>query len=411
MMDFLYDPSRIIVIINLYIGNNNAFITDLLLHSQLNTSNSSNRFNDFSKLQVVPIQYSNISKTNSSSETSHHQSITVVSKEQKQQYIIQPIPPTLETIAESKKRLLGKLDKNTKKQLDTLRKTMDITVPYTEEELRKAAFQNSNYSTVYTNRNRSDFYTTDPNFKMGHSPVLMDGFTYCEGSTLVVEAIFNLKYMLDNLGKKEKTNRNIPDGWICSHNGKTVKSNYPKDPQKHVIITVFNFVNQCSTANDHHYEIRAEKGKYHYVLDLEFLPNFHTQRYYLSLCVFLQYAPVREVIAFINHYFFHGVQHFVFNINGQLDYWKEALKKYNDHGIVDIVDFTFPNKKPFHEQQVVMNSCNRRYRYATQFMIQCDVDEFFLPLNPRWRIIDVVRLYDLAYPNMDAFSVDICFDY
>ena len=124
-----------------------------------------------------------------------------------------------------------------------------------------------------------------------------------------------------------------------------------------------------------------------------------------------QYAPVREVIAFINHYFFHGVQHFVFNINGQLDYWKKALKKYNDHGIIDIVDFTFPNKKPFHEQQVVMNSCNRRYRYATQFMIQCDVDEFFLPLNPRWRIIDVVRLYDLAYPNMDAFSVDICFDY
>ena len=115
-MDFLYDPSRIIVFIDLYIDNKNALITDLLLHSQLNTSNFSNSYNDYSKLQVVPIQYSNISITNSSSETSHHQSITVVSKEQKQQFIVQPIPPTLETITESKKRLLDKLDKNTKKR-------------------------------------------------------------------------------------------------------------------------------------------------------------------------------------------------------------------------------------------------------------------------------------------------------
>ena len=121
--------------------------------------------------------------------------------------------------------------------------------------------------------------------------------------------------------------------------------------------------------------------------------------------IFIKKALEKQVIAFINHYFFHGIQHFVFNINGNLEYWSKVLKRYSDHGIVDVVDFEYPTLKSFYDQQVVMNSCNRRFRYATQFMIQCDVDEFFLPLNPKWRIVDVVRLYDSVYPEMDAFSV------
>ena len=149
------------------------------------------------------------------------------------------------------------------------------------------------------------------------------------------------------------------------------------------------------------------KNNFHYSLNLEYLPYFRLPRYYLSMCIFLSKAIEQQVIAFINYYFFHGVQHFVFNINGNLNYWKKLLKEYSDHGIVDIIDFEFPNNIPFNEQQVVMNSCNRRYRYTSRYMIQCDVDEFFLPLNPKWRIIDVVRLYSSAYPNIDAFSVFI----
>ena len=81
------------------------------------------------------------------------------------------------------------------------------------------------------------------------------------------------------------------------------------------------------------------------------------------------------------------------------------LKRYSDHGIVDVIDFEFPVKRKAYDQQVVMNSCNRRLRYATQFMIHDDVDEFFLPLNPKWRIVDVVQMYDSLYPELDAFSV------
>ena len=113
------------------------------------------------------------------------------------------------------------------------------------------------------------------------------------------------------------------------------------------------------------------------------------------------------MIAFINHHFFHGVQHFVFYINGLLPYWRTQLKTYADHGIVELVDFTYPNHGPFYEQAIALNSCNRRYRYATQFMIYCDVDEFFLPVNPRWRVVDIVKMYDEVFPFVDAFSVGL----
>ena len=293
-----------------------------------------------------------------------------------------------------------------KKQItiDDLRNSFNVTIPYTEHDLRQAANRSVSYLTTHSKRNRSEFYTADPEYKSNKRPLLMDGFTYCENSDLMVEMIFNLKYMSDEVDK-EKVMASFLDTWICIHHGKTAQTNYPLDPHKHIIIAVFNFTNQCSTANDHHYEIRSIKEKNYYSLDLEFLPYFHVQRYYISMCIFINKAPERQVIAFINHYFFHGVQHFVFNINGNLEYWSRTLKKYSDHGIVDIIDYEYPSLKRFYEQQVVMNSCNRRYRYATKYMIQCDVDEFFLPINPKWRIVDVVRLYDIIYPNMDAFKV------
>ena len=288
--------------------------------------------------------------------------------------------------------------------IDSLRKSYNVTVPYTENELRQSAVFSDNSSTVYVKRKREDYYLADPNFQFHKAPLLMDGFSYCDGSTLIVEIFMNLKYMIDVEGNN-KVYSCLSDTWICTHHKTTVCNWYITDPRKKIIILVFNFTNQCSTARDHQYIIRALNQNFTYSLNLEFLPHFKMHRYYLSLCVFLDNAPERQVIAFINHYFFHGVQHFVFNINGNLEYWTKVLKDYSDHGIVEVIDFTFPNHTRLHEQLVVMNSCNRRNQYSTTFMIQCDVDEFFLPLNPKWRIVDVVRLYDMVYPEIDAFNV------
>ena len=293
------------------------------------------------------------------------------------------------------------------KYIDYLRKSLNVTVPYSEDELRQSAIRSNNYSTVYQKRRRQEFYSADPNFQSHKAPLLMDGFSYCDGSTLVVEILMNLRYMIDSEGK-EKAYSCISDTWICTHQNVSVSNWFVTDPYKNVIILAFNYTDQCSTANDSHYRIRALNNGFNYSLNLEYLPHFKTHRYYLSMCVFLDNAPERQVIGFINHYFFHGVQHFIFNINGNLDYWTKVLKEYSDHGIVEVIDYTFPNRTRFHEQLVVMNSCNRRNRFSTTFLIQCDIDEFFLPLNPKWRIIDVVRLYDMVYPEMDAFNVLDC---
>ena len=342
--------------------------------------------------------------------------------------VMQPIPPSFTPTDPDEYLINGRKENRTEKeflssksvflqmkyfkQLDAmrnqtlyrLRRSMNLTVPYTEEELRQAAQKSTNETTVWVGRPRFEFYTADPKYYSGLSPMLMDGFTYCEDETLVVEALFNLKYMYVVSGRN-KTRISMTDTWICTHAGQTETNFFRPDPDKHIIITEFKFKNQCSTASDPHYEIRSIHENHSYALDLEFLPDFRAQRFYLSLCVFLENAPLAQVMAFINHHFFHGVQHFVFYINGNLPYWEEVLKAYITHGIIDLVDFTLPYHRPFYEQQVMMNSCNRRYRYTTQFMIFCDVDEFFLPVNPDWRVVDVVRLYDLAYPNVDGFSV------
>lgn len=343
-------------------------------------------------------------------------------------FVVQPIPPLFTPVDPKEYLINGRKENTTQKEflknkstyqqlkffkrleaernetLYRLRSSMNLTVPYTEEELRQAAQQSTNETTVWVDRPRFEFYTADPEYYSARSPMLMDGFTYCEDSTLVVEALFNLKYMYVVAGRN-KTRTSMTDTWVCTHAGKTETNLFRVDADKHIIITEFKFADQCSTASDPHYEIRSIHENHTYSIDLEFLPDFRVQRFYLSLCVFLENAPLAQVIAFINHHFFHGVQHFAFYINGNLPYWAEVLKAYVAHGIIDLVDFTLPYHRPFYEQQVMLNSCNRRYRYTTQFMIYCDVDEFFLPVNPDWRVVDVVRLYDLAYPNVDGFSV------
>ena len=64
-----------------------------------------------------------------------------------------------------------------------------------------------------------------------------------------------------------------------------------------------------------------------------------------------------------------------------------------------------PNHKPFYEQQVALQICNRHYRYASQYVIYNDIDEFFLPLNVSERIVDVLSRYDRLYPSACAFIV------
>lgn len=289
-------------------------------------------------------------------------------------------------------------------RLIELRNSFNTTMPYAEDDLRNAVNNSSNIPTTTINRPRYEFYTSDPNYADYSSPLLMDSFSYCEGETLVAEFILNIRYMYMVIGRVNATKR-ITDTWVCEHHGINTTNIFKHDNHKHVIIAEFKFNNSCHLQNDHGFRLYDTTHGYYYNTTVEFLPEFTQQRYYLSLCTSIESAPLSQVYAYVHHHFFHGVQHFVFYINGQLKYWNKVLAPYAEKGLVELIDFTFPNHRPFFEQAAIINSCGRRYRYHSQFMIFTDVDEFFIPLNSTWRVVDVVRLYDMVYPRFDGFSV------
>lgn len=295
------------------------------------------------------------------------------------------------------------------KKLNELRKLMNTTIPYTEDELRQAVYHSSNRSSISINRPRYEFYASDPEFENYTHPLLMDGFSYCEGTTLVVEALFTIRYMYIPIGRLN-TLEYVKDKWICEHHGKNASNIFRYDSYKQMIITEYKFMNSCHLGNDHSYILYDISHPYQYHITLEFLPDFTQQRYYLSLCTSIEKAPPNQVLAYIHHHFFHGVQHFAFYLNGQFNFWKKVLQPYANTGLVDLIDFTFPHHRPFFEQTTIINSCARRYRYTSQFMIFSDVDEFFLPINTTWRIIDVIKLYNQVFPTVDAFSVSLLTD-
>lgn len=312
---------------------------------------------------------------------------------------VQPIPPHF--TPRSPRKVNRKKNAKHKASVNRLikreRLKVNTTVPYTEEELRHALAKSSFVSTVTVNRPLSDFYQADPSWKSYQSPILMDAFSYCEGNHLIIEGIFNTKYL-----KKEKPW--MHSKWSCYHSGSSVRNSYQAS-QEHMIVTFFRFLSQCPKAKDLHYIIFNESFNKTYSLDVEFLPDFTKQRFYLSACTMIEDIPFSMVRMYIHHYFFHGVQHFVFYINGLLDQWKHSLRSYIQSGLVELIDFTFPQHEPFYEQAVMLSSCARRYRYNSQFMIFNDVDEYFHPMNATWRVIDVVHLYDRLYPHVDAFGV------
>lgn len=258
-------------------------------------------------------------------------------------------------------------------------------------------------SSTYAFRPISSFFTADSGHGNRSVPMLVDAFSYCENNSLVVEAILNLRYVYAQVGRSYAHNA-MYDQWYCEYRNETQLNLFPVDTHKHIIVTLFRFPQHCQSPF-HSIHLYSNRTNYHYYLDVEFLPSFTSQRYYLSICTMLEIAPLGQVRVFLNHYLALGVEHFVFYLNGRYHYWQAVLQKYIQNGILEIVDFAVPDHGPFYEQAAAINSCNRRQRYATQFMIFLDVDEFLIPMNRTWKLTQVVRLYDEVFPFADAFSV------
>ena len=135
------------------------------------------------------------------------------------------------------------------------------------------------------------------------------------------------------------------------------------------------------------------------------IPRFLEKRYYLSMCTSVSNSNVDRVKMWLYYYYYHGVEHVTIMANEGFNHWREDLKSFVSRGVLDVVDMEYINHEGFKEQQVAHQICNRHYRYASQYVIYNDIDEFFLPLNVSERIVDVLSRYDRLYPSAYAFIV------
>ena len=235
-----------------------------------------------------------------------------------------------------------------------------------------------------------------------HIPVLMEAFTYCQEEDLLFNSVINLFYLGEN-SKYRKPYRFSK--CTAQLDGVVANDTMVDDPLSRVIVSAFRFPGMCSSQN-RGIAITCDTINNTYRITPVHIHYEKTTRYYLSVCTSIADVSPLLVRAWIYYYYASGVEHFTLYLNRNQEYWKRELHDFQSTGLVDLIDFEYKYHERFRDQEAALESCNLRYRNTSKFVIYNDVDEFFVPMNPKWRIIDVVHLYDTLYPTADAFRVN-----
>ena len=232
-------------------------------------------------------------------------------------------------------------------------------------------------------------------------PVLMEAFTFCQQRDLVFNSVINLFYLGENIKHRKAYQFSKCQAEL---NGFTAEDEMVDDPLSRVIISSFRFPGMCSSRNNE-IAISCDTINSTYHITPIHIHYENTTRYYLSVCTSIANVDPLLVRAWIYYYYANGVEHFTFYLNEQKEFWKRILRDFQQTGLVDLLDFEYKYHISHRDQEAALESCNLRYRNTSRFVIYNDIDEFFVPMNPKWRIVDVVHLYDSLYPNADAFRV------
>ncbi len=232
-------------------------------------------------------------------------------------------------------------------------------------------------------------------------PVLMEAFTYCQKQDLMLNSVINLFYLGENI-KFRKDYRFSK--CTAQLDGVVANDTMVDDPLARVIVSAFRFPGMCSSQN-REIAITCDTINNTYRITPVHIHYEKTTRYYLSVCTSIADVSPLLVRAWIYYYFANGVEHFTFYLNEQQQFWKRVLRDFQQTGLVDLIDFEYKYHISHRDQEPALESCNLRYRNTSKFVIYNDIDEFFVPINPKWRIVDVVHLYDTLYPKADAFRV------
>lgn len=284
-----------------------------------------------------------------------------------------------------------------------LQRNLTQPSPYNLTQLRVDYGQGLRPSYLFDNRPRSDFYTVSQANETEKMPLLMDTFSYCVDDDLYLEAIFSLKYMYNACGR-QATRVALKDTWYAVYKHKRALNRIKWDTHKHSVVTSFLFPHYCTNEN-HDFYVYSETTQFNYTFTAVHIPDFTTRKYFLSACTAIDQSHPMQVKAWLNYNYFHGIEHVTIYVNAKPEFWHRHLDYYVRHGYLDLVEYTYPNHRTLYEQPSILNACNRRYLYASRYVIYNDVDEYFLPMNVTWRIVDVVHFYDNQFPNVAAFRV------
>ena len=253
---------------------------------------------------------------------------------------------------------------------------------------------------LFDNTSRSYYYATSQSMR-DVIPVLMDSFAYYEGDSLVIEAIFNLRYLKVSNEEKRRIQRSL---CVARLGNKFANNSMEPDPHGHTILTVFNFGSALwqSSLNVTILHVYTNES---YSIRPSIIPNFTKERYYLSSCTSIDTVPLDRVRMWLYWNYLQGVEHTTIFANARYDYWKATLNPFLKNGVLEVVDMEFPKHEFLKEQQLALQSCNRHYRFASKFVIFNDIDEFFIPIDVERTVRSLVSHYDQCYPDAVAFSV------
>lgn len=174
----------------------------------------------------------------------------------------------------------------------------------------------------------------------------------------------------------------------------------PFDPTTNEKATSYSFNHSCLNL-PRDVTIHCDHVNRSYQINPAFIKR-DRNKYYLSACTSILDVDPLMVSGWILFNLANGVEHITFYINGNWQLWRDTLYDYMKMGIVDLVPFSYAFHKSFCEQACALNSCNRRYRGLSKWVIFNDVDEFFITRNSSQRFIDIIRMYDHNHPDAAA---------
>ncbi len=97
--------------------------------------------------------------------------------------------------------------------------------------------------------------------------------------------------------------------------------------------------------------------------------------YYLSVLLIFKNEEM-IIKEWVEHYLWQGVEHFYLIDNGSDDNYLEKIKTFIDNGYI-----TLFNKKEKHKQVQHYNDVFNEIKNDTEWLIVCDVDEYFYGLH------------------------------